>query len=285
MTSIPNIESLPHAAKFEALLWLFRGLERVVTAYSGGVDSTLLMKAGTMALGEDCIGVIARSETLTDEEYGQALAIACDHSFRLETIAYSELEIEGYAENPTNRCYFCKAALFGNLQKIAKRLDAKTIAEGSNASDETDWRPGRQAAEELGVVSPLREAGLLKSEIRDISKALGLPNWNKPSAPCLSSRIAYGLRIDHEKLEQVAEGERILRNEGFVVLRVRHHGGLARIEVAPEEIERLLEPDRRRRIAMAMKDLGFRYVSVDLLGYRTGSLNEAFHPAQDSGAQ
>lgn len=276
-TPMPIPETLPHREKFEVLLGRFRQMGSALIAYSGGIDSSMLLKAGTLALGDRCLGVIARSETLTDEEYVAACKVAQAHGFHLETIAYSELGIENYAENPNNRCYFCKHELFTRLTMLARERKIGTIVEGSNADDVDDWRPGMKAARDLNVVSPLREAGLAKAEIRAIAQALGLPNWDKPSAPCLSSRIAYGVRIDRTKLDQVAGGEAFLREQGFRILRVRHHDDIGRIEVAPEEMDRLLEPAMRRRVADHMKGLGFRYVAVDLMGYRTGSLNEGFH--------
>ena len=269
-------ESLPHKDKFDLLFGRFRELKQAMVAYSGGVDSTLLLKVGTLALGDRCVGVTALSETLTPEEFEAAMAIARDHEFNIRTVHYSELEIENYAENPINRCYFCKNELFGRLRQIAGELGIATLIDGTNADDVDDWRPGMLAAQELSVVSLLREVDLHKSEIRELCRALRLPNWDKPSAPCLSSRIAYGIQIDKQKLEQVAQGERFLRLNGFRVVRVRHHGEIARIEVAPEEIARLAEPELRERVTVRMRELGFRYVTLDMSGYRTGSLNESF---------
>jgi uncharacterized protein len=282
MAVAPDLQSLPHRAKFERLLDRFAALDRVIVAYSGGVDSTLLLKAGTLAIGERCLGVIARSETLTDDEYAGAMALAAGHGFNVHSIEYSELAVEGYAENPINRCYFCKHELYSRLTGLAAELGIGTIVEGSNADDVGDWRPGLKAVAELNVISPLREAGLNKAEIRELARALGLANWDKPSNPCLSSRVAYGLKIDREKLRQVAEGEAFLRGLGLRQVRVRHHGEIARIEVAPEEMDRLLLPEHRAAAAEKLRALGFRHVAVDLLGYRTGSLNEG-HLERDNG--
>jgi uncharacterized protein len=276
-------EELPHKEKFAQVFDRFRQCGRAIVAYSGGVDSTLLLKIGTLAIGEGCLGVIARSETLSDEESAAALALAREHDFNLRTIQYSELEVENYAENPLNRCYFCKHELFSRLIQIARELGIQTIVDGSNADDAGDWRPGMQAGAELNVVSPLRDCGLTKEEIRDLARALCLGNWDKPSAPCLSSRIAYGIPIDKTKLTQVAEGERFLRQNGFRVVRVRHHDTIARIEVGPRDLARLVEPAMRERVVARLRELGFRHVTVDLLGYRSGSLNEGLvKPAAES---
>lgn len=267
-------EHLPHREGFEKLFQYFKQLGKALVAYSGGVDSTLLLKVGTLALGEKCLGVTARSETLTDDEFDAALAIAQDHGMNIETIEYSELAIENYADNTPNRCYFCKHELFSKLQPVAAKHGITAVIDGTNADDVGDWRPGMKAASELKVLSPLKECGISKAQVRDLSRALGLPNWDKPSMPCLSSRVAYGIKIDKKKLEQIAAGEKFLRQNGFRQVRVRHHEAIARIEVAPEEIGRLLEPEMRTRVAAKLIELGFRYVTLDLLGYRTGSLNE-----------
>lgn len=274
-------DRMPHRERFSQLFERFKELGRVLIAYSGGVDSTLLMKVGTMALGKDCIGVTARSETLTDDEYYRAQAIAGDHCFTILSIQYSELDIKHYAENPANRCYFCKHEMFSRMNELADELGVNAIIEGTNAEDESDWRPGMRAAEELQVVSPLREAGMNKDMVREMARALGLPNWDKPSSPCLSSRVAYGVRIDQDKLRQVAEGEKWLRERGFRDVRVRHHGELARVEVGAGEMDRLLERELREALAHHLLDLGFRHVTLDLQGYRRGSLNEGVvRPAQ-----
>jgi uncharacterized protein len=267
-------EHMPHKEQFDKLFNVFKRLGKALVAYSGGVDSSLLLKVGTLALGEKCLGVTARSETLTDDVYLAALAIARDHGMNVITVTYSELEIKNYAENTPNRCYFCKHELFSRLQDVARERGITALIDGTNADDVGDWRPGMKAAQELEVVSPLREAGITKAQVRDISRALGLPNWDKPSAPCLSSRVAYGIKIDKKKLDQVAEGEKFLRQNGFRLVRVRHHEQIARVEVGEDEIARLMEPEMRRRVAARLMELGFRFVTVDMLGYRTGSLNE-----------
>lgn len=273
------------APKFAQAFDRIRGLGRVVVAYSGGVDSALALKIGSMALGEDCVGVIARSETLAPEEFGLAMEIADAHGFQMRVVEYSELEIEGYAENPANRCYFCKRELHTRLGEVARELGARAIVDGVNLDDAGDYRPGIAAARELGVVSPLLEAGMSKSDIRAMARELGLANWDKPAAACLSSRIPYGERIDKVKLRQIAEGEAFLRAEGFAQARLRHHDKIARIEVAPEEIARLARPDLRERVTRFLRGLGFQYVTADLAGYRTGSLNEALDRGEIGGVE
>ncbi len=275
---MPSLEidwnRLPHRAKFDRVFERMTGLGRVLVAYSGGVDSSLLLKIGTLALAKDCIGVIARSETLTPEEYELASAQAHDHGCQLHEVSYSELAIENYAANPTNRCYFCKHELFSRIQALAIELGARAVIEGSNADDMGDWRPGLAAVRELEVISPLREADLSKQEIRDLARALGLSSWDKPSNPCLSSRIAYGVEIDRRKLEQVADGERFLRQRGFRQVRVRHRGDHASVEVAPAELPRLEDAQLRAELIAHLLGLGFEKVEIDERGYRTGSLNE-----------
>lgn len=271
--------------KYEGFLEHLRGYGRLAVAYSGGIDSTLLLHAAGQALGaENALGLIASSETLTDEEFQAALAIARDFGFRLEKIAYSELEIENYAENPLNRCYFCKNELFGRLGEAAEALGFERLADGSTFDDLTgDYRPGMQAARERGVVSPFIECKLRKPDIRAMARALGLPNWDKPSGACLSSRFPYGTRITQERLDQVAEAEHALRALGFAQVRVRWHDSVARIEVDPEAITRLAEPELRQKAARAVREAGFRYAALDLLGYRTGSLNEGLDLPKNAG--
>lgn len=259
---------------FEALLDRFRGLDRVLVAFSGGVDSTLALKVGTLALGENCIGVTARSETLSDSEFDLTVRLAVQHGFSQKIIEYSELEIDNYAENPINRCYFCRHELFSRLENLARELHVKAIVDGTNADDVGDYRPGMQAAREFKVVSVLKDAGIGKERIRSMARELGLENWDKPAGACLSSRIPYGSLIDKRKLSQVAEGEAFLRSLGFAQCRVRHHDTIARLEVEPSEIARLTSPEIRTQVEEFMKSVGFNFVTVDLAGYRMGSLNE-----------
>jgi len=263
------------AAKHEALKRIFTLCDKVLVAYSGGIDSTLILKVATDVLGrERAVGVIAQSETLTSAEFDEAMRVATEENFNVRTIRYSELEIENYSSNPLNRCYFCKSELYERLQEVAREIGAQAICNGDNFDDIGDYRPGAQAAAEANVMSPLKAARLGKDDIRTLGRHLGLPNWNKPSGACLSSRIPYGQTITTDKLAAVGQGEAVLRELGLRQVRVRHHGEIARIEVLPEEMPRLMEPAVRERLVQAMKALGFAYVTLDLQGYRTGSMNE-----------
>lgn len=268
-----NWTDLPHQDKFDRLYEQLRAHDRLLVAYSGGVDSTLLMKAGVLALGKDCIGVTVHFASLPEQEYNAALAVAYQHNFHVRTIYFDEFEVEPFVANSSDRCYYCKRELFERIRRLGQALNIRTVCDGSSAEDVDDWRPGLKAIAELQILSPLREAGLTKREIRELARALGLPNWNRPANPCLASRIPYGERIDREKLQQVGQGEQFLHELGFQHVRVRHHGQVARIEVEPDKIPDLTAPSIRRRVADHLRHLGFRHVAVDLLGYRSGSLN------------
>ncbi len=260
--------------KVERLKDAFRQKRRVLVALSGGVDSTLLQEIAHLALGfEDAIAVTAKSETLTPEEFQNVCDLAHARGWNHHVIEYSELEIPNYAENPVNRCYFCKRELFGRLRELAERWGCSAVVEGTNADDRGDYRPGMKAANETGTWAPLLEYGWTKSDIRDAARALGLPTWDKPSGACLSSRVPYGMPITREKLEQIALAEKVLKKLGFSQVRVRHHGTIARIEILPEEMPRLFSENLAGQIADEFRRIGFVYTTVDLLGYRTGSLN------------
>lgn len=260
-------------AKLAALESRLRSLGSVVIAYSGGVDSTFLTKVAHEVLGHQALAVTACSETYPLWEREVAVEIARAIGLRHRLIQTSELKVPGFADNPPDRCYFCKTELFRTLRKIADAEGLLHVLDGTTMDDLSDFRPGRRAAEEMGVLSPLLEAGLKKTEIRELSKKLGLPTSDKPASACLASRIPYQSAITPEKLRQIELAEEHLRSLGIGQCRVRHHGEVARIEVAAEDIPRVCGP-LRLEIVSCLRSLGFIYVTVDLAGYRPGSMNE-----------
>ncbi|MCF6095591.1 ATP-dependent sacrificial sulfur transferase LarE [Thermovorax subterraneus] len=261
--------------KLKKLKDMIKNLGSVIVAFSGGVDSTFLLKVCLDVLGkENVLAVTARSSTYPSRELEEAKELAKSFGANHEIIVSEELEVPGFSENPPERCYYCKKELFGKLVKIARERGFNFVLDGSNADDTGDFRPGMKAKDELGVISPLKEAGLTKAEIRALSQKMGLPTWNKPSFACLASRFPYGERITEEKLNRVGKAEDLLNELGFIQYRVRNHADLARIEVSPEEIERFFERSLREKVVAEFKKLGFVYVSLDLIGYRTGSMNE-----------
>jgi uncharacterized protein len=253
---------------------LLRGMAPVVVAFSGGVDSAFLAYKAHAVLGAAALAVTADSPSVPSHQRRMALEVAGRFGFAHEIIQTAELERPEYRANPANRCYFCKDELYGVLTRLAAARGLRTVVDGLNADDLTDFRPGRKAAAEQGVRSPLVEAELHKSEIRELSRRAGLPTADQPASACLSSRFPYGTPITPEKLRVVDEGEEALRDLGFRVFRVRHHGEIVRLEFAPSELPQALAPEMVERLAHLFKGLGFRYVTVDLEGYRTGSLNE-----------
>ena len=259
--------------KLKTLKAYLQNLGSVAIAFSSGVDSTFLLKVAHDVLGKNVIAVTARSCSFPVRELNEAEAFCQKEGIRHVIVDSEELNIEGFRHNPKNRCYLCKHELFTKIIAIARENNLAYVAEGSNMDDNGDYRPGLQAVAELHVVSPLRYAGLYKEEIRQLSKELGLPTWNKQSFACLSSRFVYGEEISREKLSMVDKAEQFLLDLGFKQLRVRIHGTIARIEVAQEEISRLAAPENRRQISLYLHQLGFSYVTLDMDGYQTGSMN------------
>jgi uncharacterized protein len=248
-------------------------LGSVLVAYSGGVDSAYLAYIAARTLGDRAVAVTADSPSYPERHRQLAVRIAREFGLRHEIIQTHELDVPDYRANPANRCYFCKRELYTHLSRIAAERDA-TVVDGNNADDRGDYRPGRQAAREFGVRSPLDEVDLTKAEIRELSRRAGLPTWDEPASACLSSRIPYHHDVTDEKLRTIERAEDTLRGLGFRVFRVRHHDEVARLEIAREEMARALEPEMAEAIVRALKAVGYRYVSLDLQGYRTGSLNE-----------
>jgi pyridinium-3,5-biscarboxylic acid mononucleotide sulfurtransferase len=259
--------------KERALCDTLVSLGSVIVAYSGGADSAYLAFIAHRTLGDRAVAVTADSPSYPERHRQLAIQIARDFGLRHEIIQTNELERPEYRANPSNRCYYCKHELYTHLSRIAAGRGA-VIVDGNNADDRGDYRPGRQAAREFGVRSPLDEVDLSKDEIRELSRQAGLPTWNEPASACLSSRIPYHTEVTDEKLRTIERAEQALRALGFRVFRVRHHDDLARIEIARAEMPRALDPDVSAAIVRALKEAGYRYVSLDLQGYRTGSLNE-----------
>jgi uncharacterized protein len=254
---------------------------RVMVAFSGGVDSSYLAWAAHRALGDDSLSVTAVSPSYPESHRAMAEQIVAEFGLSHRFVDTHEMERSAYRANASDRCYHCKSELFETMDRLSAELGFDRVSYGVNTDDTADFRPGQRAADEHGVMAPLQEAGLSKQEIRDLSRAAGLPTADLPASACLSSRLPYGTEVTLERLRQVEEGEELLRGLGFKQVRLRHHGELARVEIDPVELPRALETQMAGRIVRMIKPLGFRYVSLDLEGYRMGSLNEVLQIHRD----
>jgi uncharacterized protein len=268
------------SGKLDQLRAILRRMGRVLIAFSGGVDSTFLLRVAVEELGDNAVALTIRSPTAVEGDFDLAVTLAREFGVRHVVVDANELDIPGYAANPTNRCYFCKDNLYDVCAAEAPKLGITNIVDGANVDDLGDYRPGLRAANEHRIRHPLVEAQLNKREIRELSQALGLPTWDKPSSPCLSSRFPYGTAITREGLARVAGAERVLRGLGFPECRVRYHDQMARIEVPAQILPQLVTPEVRTVLVRELRALGFLYITVDLQGFRSGSLNEALPATQ-----
>lgn len=266
--------------KFDKLLSILQDMQSVVLAYSGGVDSTLLLKAIQLS-GIRALAVTAVSETMPENDLLFSKKMCEETGIKQRIIKTEELNIENFAKNPHDRCFYCKDELFSKIREIAGDEGYRFVLDGSNLDDTTDWRPGRKAALNHSVRSLLIEAGLDKKEIREISQRLNLPSWNRPSSPCLASRFPYGEQITAGALRQVAEAEGFLRSRGFKEFRVRHHSDIARIELREEDMAMALKPEIRKAITEKLKSIGYRFVVIDIEGFRSGRMNEGIEKKQN----
>ena len=273
-----DLKPTPEALeRLEALKELIASYGSVAVAYSGGVDSTFLAVVAHDVLGNNMLAVTSAGRVVPQRDIDRTRSFCAERGIAHEVVVFDELEVPGFKENPKDRCYHCKKALFTQMLEAARRRGIARLVDGSNKDDEGDYRPGLRALGELQIGSPLREVGMTKAQIRELSHAMGLPTWDMPSAACLASRFAYGEVITELKLRRVEQAEDLLHSMGFVQLRVRCHGAngeLARIEVDADEIARLAEPVLREEVVAKLTELGFKYVSLDLTGFRSGAMNE-----------
>ena len=267
------------SADYQALVAHLRGYSRAAVAFSGGVDSSLLLAAAKDALGGEVLALIGDSPTLPRRELREAQALCDSLKVRYQLVPTDEMADPHYRANSAKRCYYCKNYLYQAFLRVAREHDFSTVIEGSNHDDLGDYRPGMDALREMGIRSPFVELNIGKEQIRQMARERGLPAWDKPAAACLASRIPYGEPIDVEKLARIERAEDLLHDLGFRQVRARDHGGLVRIEAAPEDLPNLLDPARREAVVAAMKNTGYLYVSLDLQGYRRGAMNEALPPA------
>ncbi len=272
---MPVTEYMSVITKEERLRELFRTLESVIVAYSGGVDSSYVAYVANAELGARAVCITGQSASLPSYQNVEIDRVVKSFGFNHEIINTDELDLPGYRANNGDRCYFCKDELYGKLESVARSRGIDHIVDGSTVDDLNDYRPGRQAAKQHAVRSPLIEVGMNKDEVRELSRRAMLPTWDKPASPCLSSRIAYGTTVTIERLEKVDRGEAILREFGFREFRVRHHDTLVRLEISPAEMGRALQKEVVDQLAARFRELGFKYVTLDLHGFRSGSMNEA----------
>lgn len=265
--------------KERALTERIKAAGKLAVAFSGGVDSTYLLYKAHEVLGDGVVAVTVRSQVLTEDEFERTVTFCSQRGIRQVIIDFDVFEVEEFADNPPDRCYYCKRRIFSSIREKA---DGYIVADGSNVDDTGDYRPGMRAIRELGIVSPLKESGLSKSDIRELSKEAGLDTWDHPSAACLASRFAYGEKITTEGLARVGAAEKFIRDLGFEGIRVRVHGNLARVEAAPGDISLLAYERTRKEISSELKRLGFKYVTIDMEGYRVGSMNEVLTVKEDT---